>query len=60
MPAASEYETMGIYVPGDYMDGKENSDGTYTCTINASKSVNGYTADTAPIVFPINTAGYSA
>lgn len=60
MPAASEYETMGIYVPGDYMDGKENSDGTYTCTINASKSVNGYTADTAPIVFAINTAGYLA
>lgn len=60
MPAASEYETMGIYVPGSYMDGKENDDGTYTCTINAEKSVNGYTAGTAPIVFPINTAGYSA
>lgn len=60
MPAADEYETMGIYVPGDYMDGTENSDGTYTCTINTEKPVNGYTADTAPIVFPINTAGYSA
>lgn len=58
-PETLEYETMGIYVPGAYMTGVENEDGTYTCTINDEGEVNGYTAQTAPIVFPINTAGYS-
>jgi hypothetical protein len=42
------------------MTGKKNSDGTYTCTINASKTVGNYTAETAPIVFPVNTGGYAA
>jgi hypothetical protein len=59
-PKTVEYESLGIYVPGDYMTGKKNSDGTYTCTINASKTVGNYTAETAPIVFPVNTGGYAA
>lgn len=59
-PETTDYETMAIYVPGAYMNAKANDDGTYTCTINASATVNGYTAKTAPIVFPVNTAGYSA
>lgn len=59
-PAAVEYETMGIYVPGAYMKGEANGDGTYTCTRNPQGSVKGYTAETAPVVFPVNTAGYSA
>ncbi len=59
-PETADYETMGIYVPGAYMNGTANSDGTYTCTINTEIEVNGYTAETAPIVFPVNTAGYSA
>lgn len=59
-PETIDYETMGIYVPGAYMTGKENSDGTYTCTINTQGEVSGYNAETAPIVFPVNTAGYSA
>lgn len=59
-PATTDYETMGIYVPGDYMNAKKNEDGTYTCTVNNENKINGYSAETAPIVFPVNTAGYSA
>ncbi|MDO4275686.1 MAG: subtype A tannase [Eubacteriales bacterium] len=59
-PETEDYETMGIYVPGKYMNGEANGDGTYTCTIDEEEEINGYTASTAPIVFPVNTAGYSA
>lgn len=59
-PATSTYETMAIYVPAAYMNGKKNRDGTYTCTVKKSGTVGNYTAKTAPIVFPINTPGYSA
>ena len=40
-----EYGTMGIFVPGAYLRGGK---------------VCGYTADTAPIVLPIDTGGYAA
>ena len=30
-PAALEYETLGIYVPGKYFDGVKNNNGTYNC-----------------------------
>ncbi len=59
-PAASEYETLGIYIPAAYMDASANSDGTYTCKVNTKNKVNGYTASSAPIVYPVNTAGYAA
>ena len=59
-PATKEYESMGIYVPGDYFDSEKNDDGTYTCTVNEDAEIGEYTASTAPIVMPINTAGYSA
>jgi len=59
-PAATKYETMGIYVPGKYFKGKKNSDGTYTCTVNRDGKINGYSASTAPVVFPLNTPGYTA
>lgn len=59
-PATTTYETLGIYVPGAYMTGVQNSSGKYTCTVNASGSVGSYTAATAPIVMPMNTPGYSA
>ena len=58
-PATKEYESMGIYVPGDYMDCSKSGD-TYKCTLNETNEVAGYTSKTAPIVMPINTAGYSA
>ena len=59
-PQAPTYESMGVYVPGAYFDAKDNGNGTFTCTKSATGSVAGYTAQTAPIVMPINTAGYSA
>ena len=59
-PQASDYETLGIYVPGAYFTGKDNGNGTYTVTVNASGTVGSFTAATAPTVFPVNTPGYSA
>ena len=58
-PADESYETLAVFVPGAYMTGIDNGDGTYTCELSDG-SVNGYTATTAPIVMPINTPGYSA
>ena len=59
-PADSSYETLAVFVPGDYFSGTENGDGTYTCETNPDASVNGYSAKTAPIVMPIETPGYTA
>lgn len=59
-PAAKDYETLGIYVPGKYRSATKNSDGTYTATVNPTGQVGGFTAATAPIVLPINTGGYAA
>ena len=60
-PANSAYEQMGIYVPASYMNATANSDGnTYTCTLNSTATVSGYTASTAPVVVPVNTGGYAA
>jgi hypothetical protein len=59
-PASEEYEKLGIFVPAAYMTASDNGDGTYTCQINPDGSVNGYTAETAPIVIPVNTPGYAA
>lgn len=58
-PEAAKYESLGIYVPGDYFKGEENSNGTYTCSV-VNSNVGNYSATTAPIVMPIDTAGYSA
>ena len=51
-PADGEYETLAIFVPGAYLSGTDNGDGTYTCEADASGEIHGYTADTAPIVMP--------
>lgn len=59
-PAAAEYESLGIYVPGDYLTATANGDGSYTATANAQGERNGFSAATAPIVLPVNTGGYSA
>jgi len=59
-PADKSYEQMGIYVPGAYMKATSNGDGTYSCSINSGGQKNGYTPATAPIVIPVNTAGYKA
>ena len=59
-PAAEDYETLAVVVPEDYLTGTDNGDGTYTCTVNPKGTVNGFTAETAPMMLPVNTAGYSA
>ncbi|MFZ5879978.1 MAG: esterase, partial [Chloroflexota bacterium] len=59
-PETTDYETLGIYVPGVYMTATANGDGTYTAAINEAGTLNGFTAKTAPIVFPVNTGGYAA
>ena len=61
-PASSTHNILGIYVPGNYMScsSSSSSSSKYSCSINTSGQVGSYTASTAPIVMPINTAGYSA
>ncbi len=59
-PQAAAYETLGIYVPGAYLKATANGDGTYTAEFNEAGAVNGFTARSAPLVFPVNTPGYSA
>lgn len=59
-PADTNYEELAVIVPAAYMDATDNGDGTYTCILNTASEVNGYTAETAPIVFPVNTPGYAA
>ena len=59
-PADASYETLAVFVPGGFLSAEENGDGTYTCEIDTSAKVGDYTAETAPVVMPINTPGYSA
>ena len=59
-PADEAYETLAIFVPGAYMSAADNGDGTFTCEADPAATVGSYTAETAPIVMPINTPGYSA
>lgn len=58
-PADKTYEQLAVFVPAAYMDGTKNSDGSYTCKLNESAKVSGYTAANAPIVMPIVTPGYA-
>lgn len=59
-PKDKKYETMGIFVPGQYFIGKKNNNGTYSIKINKQANINGFTVDNAPYVMPIETPGYSA
>jgi len=59
-PAATAYESLGVYVPGGYFDATGNGDGTYTCSVREGATVGGFTSANAPVVMPVNTAGYSA
>ena len=58
-PTEVDYQCLSIYVPGKYFNGTENQDATYTCTKNNNAQVGEYTINSAPIVIPVNTAGYS-
>lgn len=59
-PADENYEKVAVFVPGEYMKATKNSDGTYTCELNDTAELNGYTAADAPMVMFINTTGYYA
>lgn len=59
-PTDLQYQTMGIFVPGKFFKGKKNSDGTYSVSINKKAKAGNYKYNQAPIVFPVNTPGYSA
>ena len=59
-PADTAYETLALFVPGEYFDAKANGDGTYTVTVNKKNTVDGFSAKDAPFVMPIQTPGYAA
>ncbi|MCD8050007.1 MAG: esterase [Clostridia bacterium] len=59
-PYDTSYESFGIYVPAAYMNMTSNGGGTYTFNSFTDTAVGSYTAQTAPIVIPVNTSGYSA
>lgn len=58
--ASLDYETLGIYVPGAYLEASANGDGTYTASVKSDAQVGQFTAATAPYVLPVNTPGYNA
>ncbi|WP_314976253.1 tannase [Abiotrophia defectiva] len=59
-PASLDYETLGIYVPGAYLEATANGDGTYTASVKPDAQVGQFTAATAPYILPVNTPGYNA
>ncbi|WP_303886014.1 tannase [Abiotrophia defectiva] len=59
-PASLDYETLGIYVPGAYLEASANGDGTYTASVKYDAQVGQFTAATAPYVLPVNTPGFNA
>lgn len=59
-PASLDYETLGIYVPGAYLEASANGDGTYTASVKSDAQVGQFTAATAPYVLPVNTPGFNA
>ena len=54
-----DYQTMAIYVPKEFLSCNENGD-KYKCDINKSGKKGWFSASNAPIVFPVETPGYSA
>ena len=58
-PVNIEYQSLGIYVPSEYMTCTENS-GKYSCSVNSSGKRGSYSSSNAPIVIPVETPGYAA
>ena len=58
-PETTIYENLSVNVPGEYMDGLDNGEGTYTCTVNDKGEKSGLTASKASIVVPVKTPGYN-
>lgn len=59
-PADEKYEKLAVFVPAAYVDATDNGDGTFTCEVNKSAEMNGYTAASAPIAMTVRTEGYAA
>lgn len=59
-PRDAVHETLSVFVPGKYLKGTRGDDGSYTCSVNYSAKVNGYTAATAPMLLAVNTTRYEA
>ena len=55
----NSYESMGIYVPGEYFDCERNGE-KYSCEVKKDGERGGFTGENAPMVMPVNTPGYSA
>ena len=49
----NENQKFDIFVPGEYLTGKKNSNGTYMCEINDKGEKAGYNAKSSPIVISI-------
>lgn len=58
-PAAGNYEALAIFVPGKYFKGEKNGS-TWSCKVNAKGKVGSFTASTAPVVMPVNSARLSS
>ncbi|GAA0308974.1 subtype B tannase [Kineococcus aurantiacus] len=58
-PQAPDRERLAVHVPGPYFSGRDNGDGTFTVQVDPAGTVGGWTAATAPIVFPVDTPGYT-
>ncbi len=59
-PADETYENLAVFVPGSFFKGTNNGDDTWTCSVNPDAVVGDFTPAAAPIVFPVETPGYSA
>ena len=51
----NETQRFNIFVPGEYLQGEKNSNGTYKCNINSQNQKNIYNVKAAPIIIAIET-----
>jgi len=58
-PGSESLESLAIFVPGAYFKGTKKGK-SYTCKINDEGTVGQYTAATAPIVMPVNSASFGS
>ncbi|MGR1082845.1 subtype A tannase [Olegusella massiliensis] len=59
-PATEAYESLAIFVPGPYFEGKKRLNGSYECTLVPEAKIASFTAATAPIMMPLNSARFEA
>ena len=52
---SEENQRFDIYVPGEYLSGKKNKDGTYKCVFDEKAEKNGYNVKTAPMIISIQS-----